>query len=76
MTAILGISLEDRSQYAAKFQEILTEQGCNIRTRIGLHPIGEYNCVNSGIILLEVISNVNTIYDCLSKYWPVQIMKF
>ena len=76
MTAIMGISLENRAKEAVKFQEILTEHGCNIRTRIGLHPIGEYKCINSGIILLEVINDINNIYDCLSKYWTVQIMKF
>lgn len=76
MTAIMGISLENRTEEAVKFQEILTEHGCNIRTRIGLHPIGEYHCINSGIILLEVINDINTVYDSLSKYWTVQIMRF
>ena len=76
MTAIIGILLEDRIENAIKFQEILTECGCDIRTRIGLHPIGEYKCVNSGIILLEVVNNINCVYDKLSKYWQVQIMRF
>lgn len=76
MTAILGILLENRIENAIKFQEILTECGCDIRTRIGLHPIGEYKCVNSGIILLEVVNNINCVYDKLSKYWQVQIMRF
>ena len=76
MTAIMGILLENRVEEAVKFQEILTECGCNIRTRIGLHDIGEYKCINHGIILLEVVNNINTIYDILSKYWTVQIMRF
>ena len=76
MTSIMGIMLENRSDEAVKFQQILTEHGCDIRTRIGLHPIGEYNCINSGIILLEVINNTNIIYDVLSKFWKVQIMRF
>ena len=76
MITIMGISLENRTEDALKFQEILTEYGCDIRTRIGLHPIGEYKCVNQGIILLEVVNNTNAIYDLLSKYWHVQIMKF
>ena len=76
MTTIIGISLENRIEESLKFQKILTEYGCDIRTRIGLHSIGEYNCINSGIILLEVVNNTNAIYDTLTKYWPVQIMKF
>ena len=76
MTVIMGIEINNRAEEAVKFQQILTEHGCNIRTRIGLHPIGEYNCINSGIVLLEVINNTNTIFDELSKYWNVQIMRF
>ena len=76
MTAIIGVSLENRIEEAVKFQEIITKYGCTIRTRIGLHNIGEYKCVNKGIILLEVTEKVNEIYDTLAKYWEVQIMRF
>lgn len=76
MSAIIGILLDNRTEEALKFQEILTKYGCNIRTRIGLHNIGEYKCINNGIILLEVVSNINEIYDTLSKHWQVQIMRF
>lgn len=76
MTAIMGILLDNRVEEAAKFQEILTECGCHIRTRIGLHNIGEFKCINNGIIVLEVVSNINEIYDKLSKHWQVQIMRF
>jgi len=76
MTAIMGILLDNRCEEAVKLQEILTECGCNIKTRIGLHNIGEYKCINNGIILLEVISNINETYDKLSRHWKVQIMRF
>lgn len=76
MSAIMGILLDNRVEEAVKFQEIVTECGCNIRTRIGLHNIGEYKCINNGIILLEVVSNINEVYDTLSKHWQVQIMRF
>jgi len=76
MSAIMGILLDNRVEEAVKFQEILTEYGCHIRTRIGLHNIGEYKCINNGIILLEVVSNINEIYDTLSRHWQVQIMRF
>ena len=76
MIAIMGILLDNRCEEAVKFQEIITSFGCNIKTRIGLHNIGEYNCVNEGIILLEVVNNINEIYDTLSRNWQVKIMKF
>lgn len=76
MTAIIGISIENRREESQKLQEILTEYGCYIRTRIGLHPMGEYKCLNYGIVLIEVIDKINEIYDELTKHWHIQIMKF
>ena len=76
MTAIIGISVKNRREEAKKLQEILTEYGCYIRTRIGLHPMDEYKCLNYGIVLIEVIDKINEIYDELTKHWHIQIMKF
>lgn len=76
MTAIIGISVENRKEESLKLQEILTEYGCLIRTRIGLHEMGEYKCLNYGVVLIEVVDKVNEIYDKLSQHWQVQIMKF
>ena len=72
----MGILLDNRIEEAVKFQEIITDFRCNIRTRIGLHNIGEYKCINNGIILLEVVNNINEIFDTLSRHWKVQIMRF
>lgn len=76
MTAIIGVAIENRIEEAVKFQQVITQYGCTIRTRIGLHNIGEYKCVNYGIILLEVTDRINEIYDALAKYWKVQLMRF
>ena len=76
MKAIIGIELENRQENAIKLQEILSKYGCSIKTRIGLHDMGEYKCLNYGIVLIEVIDKVNEIYDELDKYWKIQIMKF
>lgn len=76
MSAIIGISIDNRTNDSIKLQEILTKYGCLIKTRIGLHDMGEYKCLNYGIVLIEVIDKINEIYDELSKYWKVQIMRF
>ena len=76
MSAIIGISVSNRIEEATKLQEILTEYGCLIKTRIGLHDMGEYKCLNYGIVLIQVVDKINEIYDRLSKHWKVQIMKF
>lgn len=76
MTAIIGISVDNRKDDSQKLQEILTRYGCYIKTRIGLHDMGEYKCLNYGIVLIEVVDKVNEIYDELTKFWNIQIMKF
>ncbi len=76
MTAIIGISVNNRAAESQQLQEILTKYGCYIKTRIGLHDMGEYKCLNYGIVLIEVIDRINEIYDELAKYWKIQIMRF
>ena len=76
MKAIIGIAVANRREDAQKLQDILTAYGCMIKTRIGLHDMGEYKCLNYGIVLIEVVDKINEIYDELSKYWKVQIMRF
>ncbi|MBO5386010.1 hypothetical protein J6A64_06820 [bacterium] len=76
MSAIIGIQVSNRIEEATKLQEILTRYGCLIKTRIGLHDMGEYKCLNYGIVLIQVVDKINEIYDELSKHWQIQIMKF
>lgn len=76
MSAIIGIQVSNRIEEATKLQEILTRYGCLIKTRIGLHDMGEYKCLNYGIVLIQVVDKINEIYDELSKHWKIQIMKF
>lgn len=52
---IVGVRLENRNQSAVDVQKVLTEYGCCIRTRLGLHdqePNGV--CSPSGILLLQL----------------------
>ncbi len=76
MSAIIGIPLQNNIEDATKLQEILIKYGCTIKTRLGIHNMGEYRCNNQIIVIIEITDNVNEIYDCLSQYWQVQIMKF
>ena len=55
MTTIIGVRLDNRTQTAVDFQKILTNFGCIIKTRLGLHDVAESNCAPNGTILLEVI---------------------
>jgi hypothetical protein len=38
---ILGIHVTDRVQKAGEVQQLFTEYGCNIKTRLGLHEVAQ-----------------------------------
>jgi hypothetical protein len=52
---IVGIHITDRVHHAAKVQEILTQFGCLIKTRIGLHETGTDCCSPNGLLILELL---------------------
>lgn len=54
MTVILGIKSENRCESANSIQKILTEYGCYIRTRLGLHDTTSFKCPKEAIMLLEI----------------------
>lgn len=75
-TTIIGVDLENRLETALEFQKIISEYGCEIRTRIGLHPSMNEVCLNRGIVLLEVSGSGDHLIEKLKQHWKVQIMTF
>lgn len=57
MKTIIGIKLNNRAETSNQMQDILTNYGCIIRTRIGLHDVDCGQCSQNGIIILEVIND-------------------
>lgn len=53
--SLLIVLLGNRLHTATKFQHIISEFGCIIRTRIGLHHEVSGKCSNQGVIILELI---------------------
>jgi len=56
---VLGIHISHRMKEVAQIQPILTKYGCSIKTRLGLHEVNDNVCSTSGIVLLELIGDVN-----------------
>lgn len=50
---IIGIRMDNRVSNAVKFQEVLTENGCKIRARLGLHEASDNVCTNDGLIVIQ-----------------------
>jgi len=53
---IVIISITKRLEDAVPVQTVLTEFGCSIKTRLGLHDVVPGACINTGIVILEIIN--------------------
>lgn len=52
---IMVIKVNQRVQNAEMLQKVLSNYGCSIRTRLGLHEAGiGDSCANDGLILLQL----------------------
>ena len=51
---IMAILQENRNETASKVQDILTQYGCFIRVRLGLHDAAIDQCTNTGMIVLQL----------------------
>jgi hypothetical protein len=54
---VLGLLVTNRVENAPEVQKVLTQYGCNIKTRIGLHEVTENLCAPAGLILLELFGD-------------------
>ena len=51
---IIGLRVDHRHANALNLQKTLTEYGCNIKLRVGLHETSEKYCSDDGVIMLQV----------------------
>jgi hypothetical protein len=64
---ILGVQVTNRLEKAQDVQNILTEYGCNIKTRLGLHEVSESKCSTVGLLIIEACGNEDDIIDMEAK---------
>ena len=50
---IMVIKIVSRHSKASQVQEVLTQFGCSIKARLGLHEAGEF-CSEEGILILQL----------------------
>ena len=50
---IMGIQLQQRHETSLEVQNLLTEYGCVIKTRIGVHQASDDSCSERGLIILD-----------------------
>lgn len=54
MYSMMAVKIGARNSKAPKVQEILTEHGCIITTRVGFHETGDEACSTDGFIILQM----------------------
>ncbi len=72
---ILGVHVAQRTRHTAKVQKILSDYGCSIRTRLGLHEAGAGFCSPNGLILLEVVGQAAELAAALAQVPGVAVKK-
>ncbi|HNV21335.1 MAG TPA: hypothetical protein PLB67_02765 [Candidatus Hydrogenedentes bacterium] len=64
---IYGVHVTNRMNKATNVQQLFSEYGCNIKTRIGLHDVGKDFCSPSGVILLEMFGDESVCEELRKK---------
>ncbi len=54
---IFGVHVTNRADQVPQVQKLLSEYGCNIKTRLGLHQVDAVACSSRGLILLEMFGD-------------------
>jgi hypothetical protein len=69
---IFGVHVDDRAREVPDVQKILTEYGCYIKTRIGLHRVDEKFCSPRGLILLEMFGDEKVCGEMAQKLAKIE----
>ena len=64
---IVGVHVTNRAQNVPEVQKVLTEFGCAIRTRLGLHEVQEDSCSPNGMLILDLVCDDETCRQMMAK---------
>lgn len=75
---ILGVHINNRVKHVESVQQLFTQYGCSIKTRIGLHEAENSFCSPNGMILLEMLDDMakaDELAGALTKIEGVEVKK-
>ena len=58
---VMSVLTNKRVQNVNEMQKVLTESGCIIKTRLGIHDASEDSCSNEGLIILHLTGSESEI---------------
>lgn len=73
---LYGVHITNRITHVAQVQGLLTEYGCYIKTRLGLHEVSTEFCSPNGLLLLEMFGDhakCEELFDKLNKINGVEV---
>lgn len=71
-TIVVGVHITNRLKKAQAVQKLLTEYGCNIKTRIGLHEVSDNFCATNGLLLLELAGDAKKCGELVNKLTAIE----
>lgn len=72
---ILGIQITNRLAKAPEVQKLFTKYGGNIKTRLGLHDVGENISAPSGLVLLEMFGKEQDVLQMENELKGIEGMR-
>jgi hypothetical protein len=69
---VFGVHVTDRLKRVDAVQHLLSEYGCNIKTRLGLHEVSEKFCSPNGLLILEMAGDEKKSMDLADKLAAVE----
>ena len=66
---VVVIGIQHRREEADKLQKVLTQYGCEVKARLGLHEAGS-QCSDEGLIILQLVPDepkADSLVDDLNK---------
>ena len=68
---ILGIHITNRLRKANEVQQLFSQYGCNIKTRLGLHEVQNV-CSPNGLVLLEMHGEDAVCFELADKLAAIE----
>jgi hypothetical protein len=73
---IFGVHITKRVENVPAVQSVLSNYGCNIRTRLGLHDADSTSCSPSGLLLVDAFGpEVEEFYEELRGLQGVDVQR-
>lgn len=66
---VVGVHITDRVEHATHVQQVFTDFGKHIKTRLGLNDLGKGP---AGLILLEMVGNEKVADDLMKKLKKIE----